>query len=72
MRSQPPPNSTLGKLWEIDTSTLRRQKLARDKADCYADEFLALTPVVERVLDELTASPLTASLASRFVSRIVP
>lgn len=43
----------------------------RDNAERLTDEFLALTPVVERVLDELTASPLTASLASRFVSRIV-
>ncbi|MFT3663021.1 MAG: hypothetical protein QM809_17130 [Gordonia sp. (in: high G+C Gram-positive bacteria)] len=43
----------------------------RDNVARLTDEVLALTPVAERILDELTSSPLTASLASRFVSRIV-
>ncbi len=36
-----------------------------------ADEVLAMTDLIEKFLDQLTESPLVASLASRFVGRIV-
>lgn len=68
MRSQPPPNSTLGKLWEIDTSTLRRQKLARDKADCYADEFLAL---IKARIPERYSDPERQRAMQKFASTTV-
>lgn len=47
------------------------QLIDRDNVERLTDEFLALTPVLERGLDELTKSPIVASLASRFVGRIV-
>ncbi|MFZ2512768.1 MAG: hypothetical protein WAW85_16940 [Gordonia sp. (in: high G+C Gram-positive bacteria)] len=43
----------------------------RDNVERLTDELLALTPALERGLDELTKSPIVASLASRFVGRIV-
>ena len=45
--------------------------VAREHVEQIVDEMLALAPLVERMLDELTDSPLVASLASRFVGRIV-
>ncbi|HET7689221.1 MAG TPA: hypothetical protein VFK41_02500 [Nocardioidaceae bacterium] len=45
--------------------------VAQDHVEQIVDEVLALAPLVERMLDELTESPLVASLASRFVGRIV-
>lgn len=48
-----------------------RELIDRDNVERLTDELLALTPSVERVLDDLTGSPLVASLASRFVGRIV-
>lgn len=35
------------------------------------DQVLALTPVLERALERLTASPLVAATASRFMARVV-
>ena len=43
----------------------------RENVARITDEILALTPVIEELLDDLTRSPLTATLASRFVGRIV-
>ncbi|GAC56797.1 hypothetical protein GOHSU_13_00190 [Gordonia hirsuta DSM 44140 = NBRC 16056] len=43
----------------------------RQNVERLTDELLALTPILERGLDELTSSPIVASLASRFVGRIV-
>lgn len=43
----------------------------RGHVERLTDEALALTPSLERVLDDLTRSPLVASLASRFVGRLV-
>lgn len=43
----------------------------RDNVARITDEMLALTPLLEELLDDLTRSPLTATLASRFVGRIV-
>lgn len=48
-----------------------RDLIDRENVERLTDEVLALTPSVERMLDELTHSPLVASLASRFVGRIV-
>ncbi|UQE76320.1 hypothetical protein MYK68_06990 [Gordonia sp. PP30] len=48
-----------------------RELIDRDNIERLTDETLALTPALERALDELTSSPLVASLASRFVGRIV-
>lgn len=48
-----------------------RDLIDRENVERITDEVLALTPSVERTLDELTRSPLVASLASRFVGRIV-
>ncbi|HSV39370.1 MAG TPA: hypothetical protein VLI04_11480 [Nocardioidaceae bacterium] len=45
--------------------------VAQDHVEQIVDEVLALAPLVERMLDELSDSPLVASLASRFVGRIV-
>lgn len=40
---QLPPRSSLEKLWgRLSDATLARQKLAADKASCYADDFLEL------------------------------
>lgn len=43
----------------------------REHVQSLADEALAMTDLVEKFLDQLTESPLVASLASRFVGRIV-
>ncbi|WP_205474532.1 hypothetical protein [Nocardioides sp. SYSU D00038] len=43
----------------------------RDRVEALVDELLALTPVVERALERLTASPLVGAAASRFMGRIV-
>lgn len=59
LRTGPADDYTLGEL--ID-----REHVAR-----LTDEALALTPSLERILDDLTRSPLVASLASRFVARLV-
>ncbi|MFC0313487.1 hypothetical protein ACFQNE_04710 [Gordonia phosphorivorans] len=48
-----------------------RELVDRDHVERLSEEILALTPALERALDELTTSPLVASLASRFVGRIV-
>ncbi|MFT4087687.1 MAG: hypothetical protein QM658_11155 [Gordonia sp. (in: high G+C Gram-positive bacteria)] len=48
-----------------------RELIHRDNVARLTDETLALTPVLERLLDDLTRSPLVASLSSRFVGRIV-
>ncbi len=45
--------------------------LAREHVELLLDEALALQPVVQQVLDRVTESPLIASVASRFVARIV-
>lgn len=45
--------------------------IARDDVELIADEVLAHTDLLRRVLDDLSASPLAAGLASRFVSRLV-
>jgi hypothetical protein len=43
----------------------------RAHVEALLDELLALTPVLERALDRLTASPLVGTTASRFMGRIV-
>ncbi|GAB10495.1 hypothetical protein GOARA_057_00190 [Gordonia araii NBRC 100433] len=52
------------------TYTLR-EVIDRDNVERITDEVLALTPLLESVLDDLTHSPMTAAIASRFVGRIV-
>lgn len=43
----------------------------REHVASLADEVLGMTDLAERFLDDLTESPLVATLASRFVGRIV-
>ena len=43
----------------------------RERVEALVDGVLALTPVLERALDRLTASPLVGTVASRFMGRIV-
>ncbi|HEY9563866.1 MAG TPA: hypothetical protein VIR30_08875 [Nocardioides sp.] len=43
----------------------------RDQVEVLVDQALGLTPVLERALDRLTASPLVGTLATRFMGRIV-
>ena len=43
----------------------------RDRVEVLLDELLGLTPVLERALERLTASPLVGTMASRFMGRIV-
>jgi hypothetical protein len=45
--------------------------IAGDHVEVLVDELLAMSPLVERALDEITDSPLVATIASRFVGRIV-
>ncbi len=45
--------------------------LAREHVELLVDEALGMTSLVERGLDRLTDSPLVATIASRFVARIV-
>lgn len=48
-----------------------RELIGREQVEQLTDELLALTPTLERALDDLTRSPLVAGLASRFVGRLV-
>lgn len=43
----------------------------RDQVERLVDEALALTPVLERTLERLTASPMVGAAATRFMGRIV-
>lgn len=43
----------------------------RDQVERLLDEALALTPVLDRALERLTASPLVGATATRFMGRIV-
>ncbi|WP_309648279.1 hypothetical protein [Nocardioides sp.] len=43
----------------------------RDQVEVLLDELLALSPVLERGLERLTASPLVGTMASRFMGRVV-
>lgn len=43
----------------------------RDQVERLLDETIALTPVLERALERLTASPLVGAMATRFMGRIV-
>jgi len=43
----------------------------RERVEALLDELLALNPVLERALERLVASPLVATMASRFMGRIV-
>ncbi len=43
----------------------------REHVESLADEALAMTDLAEKFLDQLTESPLVATLSSRFVGRIV-
>lgn len=52
------------------TYTLR-EVVDRDHVERITDEVLGLTSLLEKVLDDLTRSPMTAAIASRFVGRIV-
>jgi hypothetical protein len=45
--------------------------VARERVESLLDELLALSPVLERALERLTASPLVGTAASRFMGRIV-
>lgn len=42
----------------------------RDRVEPLIDAVLALTPVLERALDRLTASPMVGTVASRFMGRV--
>ncbi len=43
----------------------------REQVESLLDEVLALSPVLERALERLTDSPLVATMAARFMGRIV-
>ncbi|MGA8255363.1 MAG: hypothetical protein WB767_02190 [Nocardioides sp.] len=43
----------------------------RQRVEAVLDELLALSPVLDRALEQLTASPLVGTMASRFMGRIV-
>lgn len=43
----------------------------RERMETLVDAVLGLTPVLERALERLTASPLVGTMASRFMGRIV-
>ena len=43
----------------------------RERVEVLLDELLALNPVVERALERLVSSPQVATMASRFMGRIV-
>ncbi|MDT0201645.1 hypothetical protein [Nocardioides sp. AE5] len=43
----------------------------RERLEAVLDEVLALAPVLERALDKLVDSPLVATLATRFMGRVV-
>ena len=43
----------------------------RDQVERLLDEALAMTPVIERALERLTASPLVGATATRFMGRVV-
>lgn len=43
----------------------------REQVEAVLDEALALTPVVERALGRLSASPLVGAMATQFMTRIV-
>lgn len=43
----------------------------REQVERVLDEAIALTPVLERALERLTASPLVGAMATRFMGRIV-
>ena len=45
--------------------------VVREQVEALVDEILALSPLAERALDRLTASPLVGIVASRFMGRIV-
>jgi len=47
------------------------QLVERERVEVLLDELLALSPVLERGLERLTASPLVGTMASRFMGRIV-
>jgi hypothetical protein len=47
------------------------QVVARERVESLLDELLGLSPVLERALERLTASPLVGTAASRFMGRIV-
>lgn len=42
----------------------------REQVEALVDAALALTPVLERALDRLTASPMVGTVASRFMGRV--
>ncbi len=43
----------------------------RDQVERLVDELLALTPLLQQALDQLSASPLVGTMATRFMGRIV-
>lgn len=43
----------------------------RDQVERLVDELLALTPLLQKALDQLSASPLVGTMATRFMGRIV-
>jgi len=45
--------------------------VGREQVEALFDELLALHPVLDRLLERLTASPLVGTMASRFMGRIV-
>ena len=75
-----PPSAAATTLAEVSAGVLManpageytlRELIDRENVERITAEVLALTPALERVLDDLTRSPLVASLASQFVGRIV-
>ncbi|MGN6251925.1 MAG: hypothetical protein ACTHNS_08960, partial [Marmoricola sp.] len=47
------------------------EAVAREHVEGLVDELLALTPVLERALEQLTETPVVGTVASRFMGRIV-
>ncbi|HEX2705960.1 MAG TPA: hypothetical protein VHM65_09395 [Candidatus Lustribacter sp.] len=47
------------------------EPVEREQIEVLLDELLALNPLLERALERLTDSPLVATMASRFMGRIV-
>lgn len=45
--------------------------VARERVEALLDRLLALTPLLERALDRVSDSPLVATVATRFMGRIV-
>ena len=75
-----PGSAAVGGIVELATAVVRDgpaepfplgDLVERDRVEALLDELLALSPVLERALERLTASPLVGTMASGFMGRIV-